>query len=67
MSTPVTAQQVAEQTWVMHDGHLCHVIEKHTTDTGSVFIEWTEALFGREAYFSGSFNPNAQFGEQTAI
>lgn len=63
MSTPVTAAEVASDSWVIHDEQLCHITEKHETGTGGVFLSWTEDLGGHEAYFNGTFAPDALFGE----
>lgn len=67
MSTPVTAEEVMIASNVWHDESLCHITDAHPTETGGVFIQWTEFLCGREAYFSGSFTPTAYFGEETII
>ena len=67
MSTPVSAGEVKEKTDVWHDGTLCHITTKKNSANGSVFLQWTENLFGTEALFGGSFNPNAYFGEQTIV
>lgn len=67
MSTPVTATEVAEQSWIKHDDALCHVTEKRNTEGGGVFLGWTEDLNGREVYFHGTFTPGSYFGETTSI
>jgi hypothetical protein len=67
MSTPVTAAEVVPESWIMHEEQLCHVTEKHDTDTGGVWLGWTELLRGQETYFHGTFMPNAYFGELTTI
>lgn len=67
MSTPVTAAEVTPCSQIWHGESLCLITEKHDTETGGVFIGWTELLCGREAYFSGSFSPSAYFGEATFI
>lgn len=67
MSTPVTAEELVTGAHVWHDQNLCVITEKHSTGAGAVFVGWTENLCGQETFFSGSFSPDAYFGEKTFL